>query len=225
MRSDWQQCIFMAEALTAATCHEFAPDSNGSRTVGARIKRAVNWSRENVALELYVSLIRWAPGSGRCEVRGAVDDLQVDVEGRGWLEHAVTMAAPWIDERARAWSEAVAVLMESDAARFASQLLGVQTCLYRRCDLPPGWCESDRKSLKSRTLAEAWRDHQAASDPPGYAIELAGHDRGRRLFTARWAGANTLGKTPPRSRERCREDAWAEFWAEDRAMMLRGGDG
>jgi hypothetical protein len=219
MFSDRQQCIFMAEALTATTCHEFAPDSNGSRSVGARIKRAVNWSREDVALELYVSLIRWSPGSGRCEVRGTVDDLQVDVEGRGWLEQAVTMAAPWIDERARAWAEAVAVLMESDAARFYSQLLGVPPCLYRRCDLPPGWCESN---LKRCSLADAWREHQATSDPPGYAFELAGHDRGRRLFTARWAGANTLGKTSPRSRLDCRADAWADFWAEDRAMMLRG---
>lgn len=72
----------------------------------------------------------------------------------------------------------------------------------------------------ARLVAILWRRHTRLAWPPGYAVLRVGDDRDRSLFSARWAGANCLGQTTPKSADDCRADAWADFWAEGRAAAM-----
>lgn len=235
MSSDWENCHALAEMLTARTCHEFQPSGGGgSRATGARINHSTNHWGERVGLDLHVRVTRWGPDAGDVTVRGSSGSLSVHVGGRGWLAALVDAAAPWIDARAAEWAAAVAHLLESDAAQHAARLVGAFPFSYRRDSLPPGWRDLNKAGRSTQyrgkeiiddattpiTLARAWEIHEALVDPPGYEFAVAGLDRDRRLFTARWAGANTLGPSTPKDRAGCRADAWAEFWGEGRAMLL-----
>ncbi len=66
-----------------------------------------------------------------------------------------------------------------------------------------------------------WDRHERLVDPPWYAFDPAGLDRGRRLWSWRWAGRDHAASACPMSRADARALAWADFWAHDRAGATR----
>lgn len=225
---EWRDCHTIADQLTARTCFEFEPRGQPSG-VGARMKGERVAFRDKVGLDFNCYVLRWVGGDAHLVMRGA-DSISLPVGGRGWLAHMIELVAPRIDEAARRWARAAALLLESDAAPHAHVLLGVSPFSYFRHQLPPGWTthdlvqqprRDDDQRLPDLTIEQAWTQHRTHTDPPGYQLERVGEDRGRALFTAIWAGRDQEGAVGhPKDRAGCRADMWCDFFENSRHVLL-----